>query len=79
MNPRIHLANIGVTRASYPMAYENFLAAKTHEGAMHGFEPSWMPSQLFPFQQSLVEWAVRKGRAAVFADCGLGKTPVQLT
>lgn len=59
--------------------YENFLAAKTHEGALHGFEPTWMPSQLFPFQQALVDWAVRKGRCAIFADCGLGKTPMQLT
>jgi len=38
-----------------------------------------MPDQLFDFQQSLVDWAVRKGRAAIFADCGLGKTAMQLT
>jgi hypothetical protein len=38
-----------------------------------------MPSDLFDFQQSLVEWAVRRGRAAIFADCGLGKTAMQLT
>jgi hypothetical protein len=45
---------------------------------MSGFEPLWMPSFLFDFQQSLVDWALRKGRAAIFADCGLGKTPMQL-
>jgi superfamily II DNA or RNA helicase len=38
-----------------------------------------MPDCLYDFQRSLVEWATRKGRAAVFADCGLGKTFVQLT
>jgi superfamily II DNA or RNA helicase len=38
-----------------------------------------MPSQLFDFQQSLVDWSVQKGRAAIFADCGLGKTTIQLT
>jgi superfamily II DNA or RNA helicase len=38
-----------------------------------------MPGNLFPFQVALVEWACRKGRAAIFADCGLGKTPMQLT
>jgi hypothetical protein len=38
-----------------------------------------MPNQLFDFQQALVQWAVRKGRAAIFADCGLGKTAMQLT
>jgi hypothetical protein len=59
--------------------YEAFLGAKTQEGIDHGFDPVWMPSKLFPFQVALVEWACRKGRAAVFADCGLGKTFVQLT
>jgi hypothetical protein len=38
-----------------------------------------MPPQLFDFQQSLVTWAIRKGRAAIFADCGLGKSAMQLT
>ena len=33
---------------------------------------------LFPFQRDLVRWAVRKGRAALFADTGLGKTFMQL-
>ena len=61
------------------MNYSEFLAAKTHEGALHGFEPLWMPAKLFPFQVALTEWAIRKGRAAIFADCGLGKTPMQLT
>jgi hypothetical protein len=37
-----------------------------------------MPDWLFPFQSALVEWAVLQGRAALFADCGLGKTPMQL-
>lgn len=59
--------------------YCEFLDLKTHSGALHGFEPVWMPSQLFDFQRSLVEWAIRKGRAAIFADCGLGKTAMQLT
>lgn len=59
--------------------YQEFLQAKTHEGAQHGFEPTFMPDALFDFQRDLVTWAVRKGRAAIFADCGLGKTPMQLT
>ena len=37
-----------------------------------------MPDFLFDFQAALVEWAIEKGRAAHFADCGLGKTPMQL-
>jgi superfamily II DNA or RNA helicase len=59
--------------------YADFLERKLHTGADHGFEPVFMPPQLFDFQQALVEWAVRKGRAAIFADCGLGKTAMQLT
>jgi hypothetical protein len=58
--------------------YAAFLDHKTQAGADTGFEPVWMPSFLFDFQAALVEWAVRKGRAAIFADCGLGKTPMQL-
>jgi ERCC4-related helicase len=61
------------------MTYQDFLDQKLHAGAAHGFEPIWMPPQLFDFQQSLVTWAIRKGRAAIFADCGLGKTAMQLT
>lgn len=61
------------------MTYQDFIAAKTHQGADHGFDPTWMPDILFPFQRALVEWSVRKGRAAIFADCGLGKTFCQLT
>lgn len=61
------------------MDYSEFLQVKVHEGAEHGFEPTFMPSQLFDFQQAMVEYAVRKGRAALFEDCGLGKTPQSLT
>jgi superfamily II DNA or RNA helicase len=58
--------------------YEDFLRRKLQSGADRGFEPKWMPGFLFPFQAALVEWAIRKGRGAHFADCGLGKTPMQL-
>jgi superfamily II DNA or RNA helicase len=61
------------------MKYEEFIQNKLQCGADHGFDPLWMPEQLFPFQRALAEWAVKKGRAAIFADCGLGKTAMQLT
>lgn len=61
------------------MNYDAFLERKTHVGADHGFAPLWMPDMLFTFQRALVEWSLLKGRAAVFADCGLGKTFIQLT
>lgn len=59
-------------------AYAEFLDQKLHSGADSGFAPVFMPDYLFDFQASLVDWAVRKGRAAIFADCGMGKTPMQL-
>lgn len=59
--------------------YRQFLDAKVHEGADSGFEPTFMPDQLFDFQQSMVDYAVGKGRAALFEDCGLGKTVQFLT
>jgi ERCC4-related helicase len=60
------------------MSYADFLEQKRQLGGDHGFAPTWVPDFLYPFQASLVEWATRKGRAAIFADCGLGKTPMQL-
>lgn len=60
------------------ISYENFLQQKQHLAEMGGFEPLFLPSFLFDFQRFLVDWAVKKGRAAIFADCGLGKTPMQL-
>jgi len=60
------------------VGYAEFLDQKTHLGGEFGFAPLWMPDFLFDFQSALVEWACRKGRGAIFADCGLGKTPMQL-
>jgi hypothetical protein len=60
------------------MNYADFLDAKAQIEGNHGFSPLWMPPFLFDFQSSLVEWALLKGRAAIFADCGLGKTAMEL-
>lgn len=60
------------------MEYSNFLASRKNTGADSGFTPVFMPDFLFDFQKSLVDWSVRKGRCALFEDCGLGKTPQQL-
>ena len=58
--------------------YEEFLASKAQLSEAGGFEPTVMPEHLFGFQADLVEWAVRMGRAALFCDCGLGKTAMAL-
>jgi len=61
------------------MNYSEFLNGKMHLSGEYGFDPLWVPDFLYDFQRELVSWATAKGRAAIFADCGLGKTPMQLT
>ncbi|MDE2104337.1 MAG: helicase [Patescibacteria group bacterium] len=60
------------------MSYASFLARKAQLGGEHGFDPVSLPDSLFGFQEALVTWALRKGRAALFEDCGMGKTLQQL-
>jgi superfamily II DNA or RNA helicase len=61
------------------MNYEAFLAGKAVVDPATGLTdiPDLNP-MLFPFQADIVRWALRRGRAAIFADCGLGKTPMAL-
>lgn len=59
------------------MGYVEFLSRK-HRVEMHGFEPLRIPDKAFPFQSLLIEWSIRMGRSAIFADCGMGKTLMQL-
>lgn len=58
--------------------YHDFLDTKTHSGGQFGFSPTFMPSDAFDFQQALIEHAVLTGRSAILADCGLGKTLMEL-
>tara|TARA_R110000751_G_scaffold22741_1_gene63788 strand:- start:808 stop:2184 length:1377 start_codon:yes stop_codon:yes gene_type:complete len=58
--------------------YAQFIENKSQFGPLHGFDDIEFPEFLFDFQKTLVEWSIRKGRSAIFADCGLGKTPMQL-
>lgn len=60
------------------MEYQEFLEAKAHDRTYSGFEPEWLPEFLFPHQRELARWACQKGKAAIFADCGMGKTPIAL-
>src|SRR6266851_4379172 len=74
---RERVANGGQGWETRP-SYLDFIERKSQLGSRAGFEPLWMPDFLFDFQRSLVDWSLRKGRAAIFADCGLGKGPMQL-
>jgi superfamily II DNA or RNA helicase len=61
------------------MEYAEFLATKAVIDPATGLSsvPALNP-MLFDFQRDIVSWALRRGRAALFEDCGLGKTPQQL-
>jgi hypothetical protein len=58
--------------------YQEFVASKTIKAPSYGSEPSAVHPMLFDFQAAIVRWAIRRGRAAIFADCGLGKSLMQL-
>ncbi len=62
------------------MDYAAFLATKRRYAAARGIDTRavTLPSKLFDWQTAVVRWALRKGKAALFCDCGLGKTPMQL-
>ena len=61
------------------MSYAEFLSRKLSSSPPTGLAtvPHLSP-RLFPFQRDLVTWALKRGRAALFADTGLGKTRMQL-
>ncbi len=61
------------------MDYESFVASKRRAEVATGHKPGQLNEHLFDFQAAIVEWAVRRGRAAIFADTGLGKTLMQLS
>ena len=62
------------------ISYQEFLARKHTRLAKSGFEIPLLEinQKLFDWQREIVRWAVRCGRAALFEDCGLGKTAQQL-
>lgn len=58
--------------------YADFIASKSRHCDLDGFKPNWLPDFLFDFQSFLCDWSIRIGRGLTAADCGLGKTPMQL-
>lgn len=61
------------------MSYESFIASKALKFESRGLEsiPA-LSAHLFPWQAEIVSWALKLGRAAILADCGTGKTAMQL-
>lgn len=62
------------------MSYAELIERKRIRHTPTGFDAnaSELNQMLFPWQRRVVTWALKRGRAAIFADCGLGKTPMQL-
>ncbi len=58
--------------------YSEFISQKAQYSGFDGFEVDTLPDYLFGFQKELTRWALMIGRGAIFADCGLGKTAIQL-
>lgn len=61
------------------MTYEEFIQAKQHSIGNSGISPNYIPNMMFDFQKYVTEYAIKKGRCAVFLDTGLGKTIIELT
>ena len=60
-------------------AYDAFLARKALSDPTTGIQnPTGLPSQMFPHQRDITAWALRRGRAAIFAGTGLGKSLMEL-
>jgi superfamily II DNA or RNA helicase len=60
------------------MKYSEFLKKKIKHVHANGFKAKELNKNLFPFQKHMVEVALWHGRFAILADCGLGKTIMQL-
>ena len=60
--------------------YDEFLVGKRREASPIGLpcESDDLPDVLYPWQRDVTSWAIRRGSAAIFADCGLGKTLMQI-
>lgn len=62
------------------MDYKSFLEKKTIVSKDTGFTVNRkdLNDNLFEYQKDIVIWSLKKGKAAIFADCGLGKSLMQL-
>ena len=61
------------------MEYSEFLEGKAFSHVAAGFECGELPYPLFVHQSPIVRWALKRGKAAIFADTGYGKTIMQLS
>jgi hypothetical protein len=74
----IERTSVGAVRTAYE-SYESFIASKQFADIPSGFDCDVPVGPLFDFQAACVKWALKRGRAALFEDTGLGKTLQQTT
>ncbi len=60
------------------MKYEDFICGKRFKHVEYGFDADVSEYPLFDYQADIVKWSLMRGRAAIFADTGMGKTIMQL-
>lgn len=58
--------------------YEKFIESKRHSESNYGIDVNYLPDGMFDYQAHVAEYAIKKGRCAVFLDTGLGKTLIEL-
>jgi DNA modification methylase len=73
-------SGLNIRRQNMPdEKYSDFLATKRQKTEPSGFEIEYIDcDMLYDFQADIVKWALALGKAALFLDCGLGKSPIQL-
>jgi len=72
------IAAIGTVSPHSRMSdYAEFIERKATASVPAGFVAGDLPAHLFDFQAAIVGWACQRGRAAIFADTGMGKTAMQ--
>jgi len=68
-----------INQESPPMlSYRDYIAGRAPERASSGLSVIDYETHLFDFQKPIVDWALKRGRAAIFADAGLGKSQMQI-
>ena len=60
------------------MNYKDFIESKRHKSNEFGITPNFIPEAGFDYQKYVLEYAVKRGRCAVFLDTGLGKTLIEI-
>ena len=79
MSNTLHMGLPIIKKQDVKQEYISFLSNKKHSIGSSGFDPLYIPSMAFDFQKEIIERALRKGRIAIFADTGLGKTLIMYT